>query len=195
VGGVITGSLVNGPTFDPNNGGSIVFDEVDDYVDCGSNTTTKPTGSMTINYWFKGQSPNANASGVGTLGLSGNRGYLLGPNNGTTIYFFIASSSTNLSSSSFNTTIDINKWYCLTGVYNPSTYLGIYVNGIEVSNTTSSVPSSQYVDNIYSLKLGQRGDGYVYFDGSIAQFSIYHRALSASEVLQNYNALKGRYGL
>jgi len=186
------GTLTNGPTFDSGNGGSIDFDGGNDYVDCGDNTITKPSGPMTIEYWFKGQSSSANATGIGTTGNSGSRGYLLGFNNGSIIYFFIPSSSTSQKYITYNTTIDTNKWYCLTGVYNPSTYVRIYVNGVQVANSTSSIPSSLYTSNGISLKLGRRGDG-IGFLGKISNFKLYHKVLSATEVLHNYNALKSRF--
>jgi hypothetical protein len=37
--------------------------------------------------------------------------------------------------------------------------------------------------------------GFAKFTGNIASVQIYNRALSATEVLQNYNATKSRFGL
>ena len=189
------GALTNGPTFSSANGGTLVFDGVDDYVDCGANSITKPTGSMTISYWFKGVSTTLNfATGVGAGGFSGQRGYILGPNTGTQLAFFIASSSTNVVAATYNVTINPSIWYHISGVFLASNYLKIFLNGSEVASNTSSIPSSQYTGNGLSLKIGSRGDSY-YFTGSIAQFSMYHRALSSNEILQNYNAQKSRFGL
>ena len=189
------GTLTNGPTFNSANGGSIVFDGVDDYVDCGNNAITKPTGNMTINYWFKGVSSTLNfATGVGAGGFSGQRGYILGPNTGTQLAFFIASNSTNVVSATYNVTINPSTWYYLSGVFSASNYLKIFLNGFEVASTTASVPASQFTENGLSLKIGARGDAY-YFTGNISQFSMYHRALSSTEILQNYNSTKTRFGL
>ena len=186
------GTLVNGPTFDSANGGSIVFDGVNDYVNCGDNYITKPTSNMSISYWFKGKSSNVNVSGIGTMGDSPSRGYLLGPDDGDRILFFIPSSATNLISISYDLTINTSLWYNVVGVYSPSTYIKIYLNGVDVATNTTSIPSSLYMDNGISLKLGNRGDG-VAFNGNISLFSLYHKTLSATEVLQNYNALKDRF--
>ena len=195
------GVLTNGPTFDSANGGSISFDGVNDYVDCGDNYITKPTGDMSISYWFKGKSSNNNASGIGTNGTSGLRGYLLGTDNSYTnfvsnpkMYFFIPNSASNLVKVSYDLTINTSLWYNIVGVYSPSTYIKIYLNGVEVATNTTSIPSSLYMDNGISLKLGNRGDGSS-FKGNISLFSLYHKSLSSSEVLQNYNALKTRFGL
>jgi hypothetical protein len=189
------GTLTNGPTYSSSNGGTLVFDGVDDYVDCGANSITKPTGSMTISYWFKGVSSTLNfAVGVGAGGFSGQRGYILGPNTGTQLAFFIAVNSTNVVAATYNVTINTSIWYHISGVFLASNYLKIFLNGSEVASNTSSIPSSQFAANGLTLKIGSRGDAY-YFTGSIAQFSMYHRALSSAEILQNFNAQKSRFGL
>ncbi len=191
------GTLTNGPTFDSGNGGSIVFDGTNDWVDCGNNTITKPSGPMTIEYWFKGKSASSNATTSGTTGASGQRGYMLAVNNGTAFYFVIASNSTTVKTLSHTLTFDHTQWYHFAGVYNPSTYMRIFINGNQVAETTSGVASSQYTGNSNTLKIGSRGDNTAYgvFDGNIASYKLYHKSLSPTEVLQNYNALKGRFGL
>jgi hypothetical protein len=47
------GTLVNGPTFSSANGGSIVFDGVNDYINCGTNSSLRPSQQITINSWIK----------------------------------------------------------------------------------------------------------------------------------------------
>lgn len=190
----INGTLTNGPTFNTGNGGSIVFDGVNDFVDCGNNSITKPSGNMTLSYWFRGVGVNVgDATGIGTLGTD--RGFVLGPDNGNVVYFMIPASSTTLIISSFSTTINSQIWYNIVGTYLPSTYIKLFLNGVEVASNTNSIPSSLYTGNALSLKIGNRGDNTRFFSGNISQVSIYNRALSATEVLQNYNATKTRFGL
>jgi len=184
-------TLQSSGMFENVNAGVFSFDGGTNSIDCGDNNIVKPSGAMTIEYWFKGISASVNASGIGTLGNNGSRGYLLGPNNGSIIYFFLAPSATSLDFISYSITIDTNKWYCLTGVYNPSTYIRMYLDGIQVTNSNTS-PSSLYTGNGISLKLGSRGSG-VLFSGKISNFKLYHKVLQPSEVLQNYNALKNRF--
>jgi hypothetical protein len=192
----VSGSLINGVAYTGSNGGTLVFDGVDDYVDCGSNSTTKPTGSMTISYWFKGISATVGnfATGVGTMGFSGQRGYLLGVNPGTQISFFIPISSANLASVAYDFTVNPQIWYHISGVYSASNYVKMFLNGVEVASTTTSIPASQYTGNGISLKVGLRGDTYN-FIGNISQVLFYHRALNPSEVLQNFNATRARFGI
>ena len=47
-----SGSLVNGPTFNSANLGSIVFDGVDDYINCGNSSTLNITETFTISLWI-----------------------------------------------------------------------------------------------------------------------------------------------
>lgn len=194
---VNNGTLINGPTFNSANSGSLVFDGIDDYVDLGSNSITKPTGSMTLNYWFKGLSSNQNfATGVGTTGFAGQRGYVLGPegSTGTQITFFIAVDNTAARLVDFNVAINPNIWYYISGVFSSSNYLKLFLNGVEVAQTTTAIPATQFTGNGISLKVGRRGDDYS-FSGSIAQVSLYHRALTSAEILYNFNTSKNKYGL
>ena len=57
------------------------------------------------------------------------------------------------------------------------------------------MPSVPY-NSGFTTRLGYAsGGGYPYFNGNISQIQIYNRALSATEILQNFNALRGRYGV
>ena len=66
---------------------------------------------------------------------------------------------------------------------------------MSVGENTSSIPSSQYQSNGVSLKVGRRGDNDGKRTGPVGNVQIYHKSLSSGEVLQNYNATKGRFGL
>ena len=66
----------------------------------------------------------------------------------------------------------------------------LYLNGVQTGSTTSGGPVT--LNSTQSLTIGRRVQGNFY-DGNIAQVSIYNRALTAQEIQQNYNALKGRF--
>jgi hypothetical protein len=99
----------------------------------------------------------------------------------TTIPDFIYKDCTGLSPQ--------NKWYNIVATKN-GTSLNLYINGqLDSTHTvTTSVPTygSVYVGGVDTTQM---------FEGKLSCGKIYNRALSASEVLQNYNALKGRFGL
>jgi hypothetical protein len=182
------GTLINGPTFDSGNAGSIVFDGVNDYVE---STPIQPT-FFTLSSWFKATGP-ASQTGGGyliarpTFTIS----YGLGYDWDTERVLFIVASNSNLLSVS---NILRNTIYNVVGVYNGQQRL-VYINGyLTASQNWSQNPN---VSSSTSTQIGRLGysDFQRFFNGNIFQTSIYNRALSAEEILQNYNATKGRFNL
>jgi len=170
------GQLVNLVGYNASNGGSLVFDGVNDYVDSGSITTG---GKITVNAWVK---ITTGARNQHIVDSSSNRWHLaiLGDDRP---YFW--------NGSAYHTAAQVlstSTWYMLTGVQ--SSTLDIYVNGVLSQSLSSNINVTTNNVNIGRWQSGSRP-----FSGNIAQVSIYNRALTASEVLQNYNALKGRFGL
>ena len=78
----------------------------------------------------------------------------------------------------------------MVGVYD-GTNASMYINGVLVSGPTAKAWNT--VAN--NAQVGRQTNGSEYWNGNIAQVSIYNKALTAAEVLQNYLALKGRFGL
>lgn len=189
----ITGSLVNGPTYNNSNGGSIVFDGTNDYVNTAASFNIT---SVTLEVWFL---LNSTASDF-VLAQSWLYG---GPLNGPG--FTIESVSTNiagavggsgdgiypshsLSNFPLNTPAQIVFSYDVTS--NTQT---LYRNGISVSSTTTGARTR--ADSNQPFYLGQANNGGRFLNGRIYSSLIYNRALSAAEVRQNYHASKGRFGL
>ena len=83
----------------------------------------------------------------------------------------------------------VGVWVHIAATYNGNT-LSMYKNG---SLASSGTTTALVKNNIKNLTIGFRGGNY--FRGQIAVARIYSRALSATEVLQNFNALRGRYGV
>lgn len=164
---------------------SIALDGVDDMVDCGN---IKPTGAMSISYWFKGKSTSGSVTTLGTMGSSGQRGYVLGISNTNLWAFQIASSATAVKSLIYRLTIDNTKWYHIVGVYDPSNYMRIFIDGVQVAEVTSAIPSSQYVGNSITTKIGSRGDGGAFgrFLGNIDEVAFFDSALSPSDISAIY---------
>jgi hypothetical protein len=184
------GTLTNGPTYSSDNGGSIVFDGVDDYV----NTTNSVFGAdVTYNTWVN------RTSSVNTLNMFMGKGSLpyFGIRSSNNIIFSNRIGSTQRSLQTPLTSPD-NTWYYLsfTQVYDgTNTTMIIYINGVlAISATYSGISITSTSTSIFTI--GGRFAGDIYpFNGKVSQVSIYNRALSASEILQNYNAQKGRFGL
>jgi hypothetical protein len=89
------------------------------------------------------------------------------------------------------TTIDLNKWWFGAVTFHPTDGWKLYVNGVlESTNNNTDV----YI-NGRIVRIGAFDNNSNLFTGQINMTQIYNRALSAQEVLQNYNATKGRFGL
>ena len=91
-----------------------------------------------------------------------------------------------------STTFSTGTWYCATVVFtNPQIYL--YVNGVQDAVDLTYTASARGGDG--SVNLACYGPGGNLLNGKIAEVYCYAAALSASDVLQNYNATRSRYGL
>ena len=180
------GTLTNGPTFSGANGGSIVYDGVDDQVDLS--LVSSNVNNVTTEVWFKANTLPGDR-GLFLNGSGGSSGYGLQfgacGTVGTTLYVFFGGLNCNVVSYG---TLVTNTWYqsVYTRTTSPSTSNILYINGISVSTNTSANPNSP---------TGVTLVGHSAYNGYISVVRQYNRTLSAAEVLQNYNATKGRFGL
>ena len=94
--------------------------------------------------------------------------------------------SVNTTSTAINNSIGINKWTNATIVRKSSSSL-LYVNGVLISTFGSKVTPT---GNIYIGKAGSN-----YWSGRISMLKLYNKELYSNEILQNYDALKARFGL
>ena len=192
-----TGSLVNGPTFNSSNGGSVVFDGTNDYINCGTGLAL--SGGWTLCAFFRTTASNVAQvilCRTGGAATSYAQNYVIYID-GATNKFTCATSADSYKNIKSNTTSLINTWYYVCGTYDStSKILSVYVNGILEGSSVALVANppttgAQYVTIGASdgLDVGNR------LTGNVAQASIYDRLLSASEIRQNYHASKGRFGL
>jgi len=191
------GTLTNGPTFNIANGGSIVFDGTNDYVNCGSGGAQ--SGDFTVSSWFKRNGPQSGVSGVIFCRSGANPDYkqnFLLSIFGATNYARFSTSIDTYKFINSTTVIADNIWYEITGTYNSSTKtLQIYINGVLENSTT--ITTNPPTDGSQLITLGS-SDGTVpgnFFKGNVAAAKLYNRLLSSSEVLQNYNVEKKKFGL
>ncbi len=200
-----TGTLTNGPTYNSANGGSIVFDGVNDRVTI-SNSLLSSTGNWTISSWVKfsnlvGNTTDQTAANIFSqyIAIAGNGRIVLRVRNDTTsiinkLDLFLGSGSDYSSQSIIgNTTILTNTYYNFVATRNSNIFTS-YINSIlEVSQTLTGINVSilQATPEIGGLNSGNFG----FMNGQVYNTSIYNRALSATEIQQNFNALRGRFGI
>jgi hypothetical protein len=184
------GTLTNGPTYSSANGGSIVFDGTNDYVQKSSATINLSAG-VTMEMIFKSTDMNSRAQGFMQFNSAGNN-YInfYTPGNGFLRWETWVPAPTAGGAYTTPTTLSNNTWYHAVGTYTNGSSV-LYINGVSVASAslTPGTYSSSYTGNIV---IGQYAG---YMSGNIAKASIYNRALSAAEIQQNFNALRGRFGI
>ena len=172
------------------NGGSITFDGTDDYVQKTSATANLSAG-VTIEVIFKSTDMNSRAQGIIQFNGTDNFIDFYAPGNGKLRWeaFHPVGRGVQILSPA---ALSNNTWYHAVGTYVSGVSV-LYINGNSVISGTDAGGtgnfSSSYTGNII---IGQYAG---YLSGNIAKVSIYNRALTATEIAQNFNALKGRYGL
>lgn len=172
--------LTNGPIFNSSNIGNIIFDGIDDY--CLTPLTGNPTYFsfecvVKFNSLLGIQVVVGKFTGVG-------QDYWLGLSSGNFVF------STNGSILNSNLSANSNNIYIITCILS-LTSKDIYVNGV-LTNSASPTTSSPN-GNLVLADFGLFG----LYPASINlySFKFYDRALTATEVLQNYNSTKARFGI
>ena len=191
------GTLTNGPTFSNTNGGTIVFDGTDDYISIPDSTTVNPnTGSFTILAWVNSDPSNGGDGWdlwVAKRSTSTN-GYYIGALVGNGMRFVVGNNLDSRTDTPF-IGFSYNTWTMVTAVLdlNLNTQTIIRNNFEETASTT---PSGGTYANTVNLNIGADFNGANYqVNGKIATVRLYNRALTATEISQNYNATKSRFGL
>ena len=195
-----SGTLINGPTFNSANSGSLLFDGVNDYVNGNHGLTNN--ADFSVSFWLYYISPGGGANtdrGLITTWDASWNGFGIGTSaNGTVIRSWARNGAAG-GMNWGNTSTIRNVWSNLILTYTYSTRTqSAYVNTTFVNSevmTGSSVTHS----NLQVARGGMAGSVqlyyYPYLNANFGLVSIYSRALSAAEVQQNFNALRGRYGI
>ena len=205
------GTLTNGPTFSSDGGGSIVFDGVDDYITVPYNSAFEFCNStndlpFSFNVWCYINSLTTSFA-LFNKGDNGNGSYesyaasIL--TSGIFRFSLYDGSGPNQSRINSVLTIPTGSWVNLSGTYTGTggnTGIAFYINGVQQSITTDSIGTyTRMRPQSTTLFLGSFGNTGTFksidSNGRYASFTFYNQALSSSEILQNYNATKGRFGL
>ena len=194
-----TGTLINGPTFSSLNGGSIVFDGTNDFLTIGDKLDFG-FNSFSFSCWINLSSVTGTRC-VFSKSVADYQPYryaLLIINN--KLRPFMRGNLIDLDVE-FDSTLSLSTstWYHIVCVYERSSTLKLYINSSLDSSASISHWQNLDIQNSYTFKLGSYAapdDSATYFmQGYISNFTAYNRVLSSTEILQNYNAVKNRFGL
>ena len=189
-------TLFNTPTYSTNNSGILTFD--DTAFEYGTIPNIGSLTSFSVEAWAR---TNKSLTGKVTTvvcnqyDLVSNLNFALGTNNSPSSYNmtfgFFNGAWRNVTGFAMST----NVWYHLVGTYDGST-ISLYSNGSLNTQTSYSGTASSGGE----IRIARRWDDVAnvasnFFSGDIAHIKIYNRSLNATEILQNYNAAKSRFGL
>jgi hypothetical protein len=192
------GSVINGPTFSSTNGGFFNFDGVDDYINFLSSPTL--TNQMTSEIWVNLNAVNGiqNVFGKQTGGNDAYRLLAFYNYPGIPDQLTWVCATTNNPWYSAGTFIDypttITGWKQVVGVYDGTKNL-LYING-QLAISGSAI-SGNIITSAGTLALmtNQGVGGLIYAQGKTGVFRQYTRALTSSEINQNFNATRARFGI
>jgi hypothetical protein len=185
------GTLLNGITYSTNGLGSLVFDGVDDTISFSSNTLLNTPNGFTAEVWTKFNNSSAHVL------IHKDSVYSIRRANSTTLQWADGTnwSYANWGSTSpsftYNTS-NTNKYYQIIATKSGS-LVSIYLDGILIVQKTFG--STGVGGNTNPLYIGSYSGANSFLNGSIAITRVYNKALTAEEVLQNYEATKSRYNL
>ena len=199
VGAAQTGTLINGVGFDSANGGTWEFDGTDDYL----NTTSQAypvdgTDPFTIEVWIMiptGATWYNQGSGTSIIGRGSYAGSIGILTSGTsTIAAWLRLNGGNLYSANVNN-LGRDVFHQIVSTFNGVDTLKVYHNGVYISQEVSTNNAGTVDGGGFRLggNIAFGGNNGGYIEGSIPLARLYNKALTAAEVLQNYNAQKNRF--
>lgn len=188
-GSVNTGTLYNGPIYSSNNGGYLDFDGIDDYAGGANSVSTDLTGDMSCEVWFKLDAVAADWVRPLGKGDSTNRTYGLWYNTTSGGFLYQRYGTTNFQAT-YSTLPTVGQWYQMVGTTTGSNHV-LYINGVSVATATATGPWASSTEG-YRVAAATF---HTFHNGPLSIARLYNRGLSAVEVSQNFNAVRGRYGL
>jgi hypothetical protein len=206
-----TAYLINGPSFSGAGGSSVIScDGTNDYIEVIDNSSLDfGLNNFTVEYWAKKTASTVGSDNIwgpnkwNTGASPGTNEWTLSIGNGSVgdgsgdhIEFYIESGSTLYGIRNVNYTF-LNTWKQFVGIRSGGS-LVLYLNGASIGSTSpSGMTPSTSINNVSGRNLrinnSYLNNLYTKADNSILR--IYNRALSATEILQNYNATRKRFGL
>ena len=182
----------NSLTFNSDYGGNIVFDgnTNGEEITGVHNSELNLRNDLTVECWFRRTGGRSDWVRVFGKGGSTNRTYGLSYHVNSNYFLYQRYSGSSNMNVLLTKSVVLHEWYLMVGTSSGSTHT-LYVNGVNMGTVSNS---STFYSSTSPYKIGY-GNTHTIHKGNVSNCRIYNRGLSEAEVKQNYNALKGRFGL
>ena len=168
-----------------------MFDGINDYVI--QNTPLNTGQNVTVSAWIYRNSTGRGGVFANSYPYNNSRGWYLLSYLNSSLVLSVGNDNSYIVSQ--NNSVPINTWNYVTGVIVDGKTTSLYNNGVLLTLSSNAGTSTNIIYDS-AWKVGALiSPLFDAFSGNIAQTVIYNRALSATEILQNYNATKTRFGL
>ena len=181
---------MDGANFDSADGGTLTFDGVNEYSEItGASDLGGFTGDFSIEFWFKGGNQGGFAVFLEHYGPSTQLWAIQAESNGTTNMIWVRNGSVSLTTSGIDALDDAWHQHVVSRVGSTITY---YIDTVSRGSETYSGTLSSGT----TLGIGKYSPGSYHINGNLSNVRIYSgKGLTAAEVSQNFNALRGRFGI
>lgn len=189
-------TLLSGSYYSSANGGIVIFDGVNDTINCGPATflTSSLTG-LTVEVICLPISKSSAILMENGTSFTTNTFYLAQENANNFTFEIYGGSGVGYDVVYSSFVYQTGSWYHLVGVWNSGSRVSMYSNGINCSGTQQGALQGSVRNGNTNLFIGTRAGTTVQFSGSIGFCRIYNRALSSSEIYKNYIATRTRFGI
>lgn len=182
-------TLVNGVAYSTANKGVMTFDSTNDWIDCGNATIFSPP-LLTASIMVKCVSFSTRPHMFGRGSAAAGNFYMVVETNG--VFRFYNDIGGGWVIAANTAAFPLNTWTYVTVTHDGS-FSRIFYNGTQQVSTARSGNLRNWQSN--TLQIGSTLSGSSLINGNVALAQLYNRALSATEVRQNFEALRGRFGI
>ena len=197
----VSGTLQGGTTFSTDGIGSFYYGGGDEYISLTTSLLTHVSNveTFTIGQWAKPAASNDFMS-LGHVDTHPYARMNFGTWNNGNIIYNIGTTGNSSGCAIYKAYTNWNNWsyWCCTYDKNQGSFadrLKGYIDGVDPGGWTETGNSGYNTGTVTNFDLGYVGQYGAYSYGYQGPVHIYNRALSAKEVLSNYNGMKARFGL
>ena len=198
LGNSIDGTLTNTPSFSSDNGGTWRFDGTDEYISLGpSNNIGWDVDNLTLEVWIKSADTGGGSNQwCAFIGTRYGKDIQIGRySNGRNLGILATTNNSNINLPDSGVEVFDQQWHHCICVFDEGIFY-VYVDGIlEQTYSNRAGQSLTPSNSTFGVGGSPHPSSPRFFDGDIPIARIYNKSLSATEVLQNYNAQKSRFGL